>query len=41
MMAPGLEIEQTEAIEARLAELRGTAAIAIAPRVQSLVNKEN
>jgi peptidyl-prolyl cis-trans isomerase D len=32
--------KQTEAIEARLAELRSTAAISISPRVQSMLNKE-
>ena len=32
--------KQTEAIEARLVELRSTAAITISPRVQSLLNKE-
>ncbi len=32
--------KQNEAIEQRLAELRSTAAIAISPRVQDLVNKE-
>ena len=33
--------KQTEAIEARLAELRSTAAITISARVQDMVNKEN
>lgn len=32
--------KETEAIEARLAELRSTATITIAPRVQDLINKE-
>ena len=32
--------KETEAIEARLAELRSTATISIAPRVQDLINKE-
>jgi peptidyl-prolyl cis-trans isomerase D len=32
--------KETEAIEARLAEMRSTATISIAPRVQDLINKE-
>ena len=33
--------KQTEAIEARLAELRSTAASTISARIQDMVNKEN